>query len=451
MARTRAQLRELTVAQLGLPFISGTSNTSGGDTNTLKDTPDLQQYRDDALIGGWVFIADGEVSDGIDFRHLQITNSTQSSGTINFIPDLSGAPNGRAYEVLPFSAVAVHQAIDSAAHSLFDQGTLLREFWMRSIVVGSPIYNASFELWGTGVALEGWTGAGAGVVQTRERNSGNIGLSETSMGLVSGSSSEGRLQLDHPWRRYLFDMKGGALTFYCWVKSSTTSHARIGLGNGSTITYSDYHSGDGDWELLSVEYGSDVTDTDLIPLLSVATTAKSYFADCWISGGKLITEYPWPIVVAPDGPSTIRYAMPGIDKSGKTGDLLQFGHYRSLLDWQFYKSHEMSFPSATTSQRASLILPPGMPNGARLRIMAEGPFTLLDAETETMEVTLPESELVAKSAAKALLERQLLNVNLSTRKKYIERMMLLERDIDILSDGHGQAANVATFGPMMDY
>jgi len=447
MARTRAQLRELTVAQLGLPFISGTSDTDTGDTNTLVDTPDLQQYRDDALIGGWVFISDGSPN----FRHLQITNSTQSSGSVNFIPTLSANVRGRTYEVLPFSAIAVHQAIDSAAHSLFDQGALLREFWMRSIVVGSPIYNSSFELWGGTTAVDGWIAAGAGVAQTRERDSGNIGLSETSMGLASASGSEGRLQLDHPWRRYLFDMKGGTLTFYCWVKSSTTSHARIGLSNGSSITYSDYHSGDGDWELLSVELNSDVTDTDLIPLLAVATTATSYFADCWISGGGLVTEYPWPIVVAPDGPSTIRYAMPGIDKSGKTGSLLQLGNYKSLLDWQFYKSHEMSFPSATTSQRASLILPPGMPSGARLRIMAEGPFTLLDAETETMEVTLPESELVAKSAAKALLERQLLSVNLSTRKMYLERMMLLERDIDILSDGHGQAANVATFGPMMDY
>ena len=156
-------------------------------------------------------------------------------------------------------------------------------------------------------------------------------------------------------------------------------------------------------------------------------------------------------MVAPDGPETIRYAVPSVSRDGKLGDMIQVGQYKSILAWQFYKSHEMSFPSATTSQRASLILPPGMPDGARLRIMASGPFTLLDAETETMEVTLPESELVAKAAAKALLERQLLSVNLSTRKKYIERMALLERDIDILSDGHGQAANVATFGPMMDY
>jgi hypothetical protein len=256
-------------------------------------------------------------------------------------------------------------------------------------------------------------------------------------------------------------MKGGTLTFYCWVKSATGSHARIGLGNHPNavsasltgITYSDYHSGDNDWELLSVEYKSDVTDTDLVPILYVATGTDvfSYFADCWISGGGHVTEYPWPIQVAPDGPSTIRYATGGIDRSGKQGDLIQVGQYKSLLDWQFYKSHEMSFPSATTSQRASLILPSGLPHGARLRIMAEGPFTLLDAETETMEVTLPESELVAKAAAKALLERQLLSVNLSTRKMYIERIMLLERDIDILSDGHGQAANVATFGPMMEY
>ena len=447
MARTRAQLRELVVAQLGLPFISGTSDTDAGDSNTLVDTPDLQQYRDDALIGGWVFVSDGSPN----FRDLQITNSTQSSGSVNFIPALSANVRGRTYEILPFSAKAVHQSIDSAAHSLFDQGSLLREFWMKSIVVGSPIYNSSFELWGGTTAVDGWIAGGAGVAQTRERDSGNIALSETSMGLASGSGSEGRLQLDHPWKRYLFDSKGNTVTLYCWVKSSTTNHARIGWNNGSSITYSDYHSGDGDWELLSVEYSSSVTDTDLAPLLSVATTATSYFADCWMSGGGTISEYPWPIVVAPDGPETIRYAVPSVSRDGKLGDMIQVGQYKSILDWQFYKSHEMSFPSATTSQRASLILPPGMPDGARLRIMASGPFTLLDAETETMEVTLPESELVAKAAAKALLERQLLSVNLSTRKKYIERMALLERDIDILSDGHGQAANVATFGPMMDY
>ena len=121
MARTRAQLRELTVAQLGLPFISGTSDSSGGDTNTLVDTPDLQQYRDDALIGGWVFISDGSPN----FRDLQITDSSQSAGSVDFIPTLSAAPTGRTYEVLPFSATAVHQSIDSAAHSLFDQGSLL--------------------------------------------------------------------------------------------------------------------------------------------------------------------------------------------------------------------------------------------------------------------------------------------------------------------------------------
>ena len=118
MARTRAQLRELVVAQLGLPFISGTSDTDAGDSNTLVDTPYLQQYRDDALIGGWVFVSDGSPN----FRDLQITNSTQSSGSVNFIPALAANVRGRTYEILPFSAKAVHQSIDSAAHSLFDEG-----------------------------------------------------------------------------------------------------------------------------------------------------------------------------------------------------------------------------------------------------------------------------------------------------------------------------------------
>jgi hypothetical protein len=154
MARTRTQIRQLTVQQLGLPFIEGTSGT--GTVTTLVDTPDLSQFRDDALIGSWIYISDGSPN----FRDLQITDSAQSTGTLTFIPELSAVTSARTYEVLPFSATAIHQSIDTSLTQLYDMGLLVREFTFRGIVVGSPLYNANFELWSTTTTVDGWGGEG---------------------------------------------------------------------------------------------------------------------------------------------------------------------------------------------------------------------------------------------------------------------------------------------------
>ena len=444
MARTRTQIRQLTVQQLGLPFISGTSGT--GTTTTLVDTPDLAQYRDDALIGSWVYISDGSPN----LRDLQITDSAQSTGTVTYIPALSAAPDGRTYEILPFSATAVHQSIDTSLTQLYDMGLLVREFTFRGIVVGSPLYNANFELWATTTAVDGWVSDGAGVTQARERGtSANIAGSETSMKLVSNSGSEGRLSLNDPYRRFLWDMKGNTIKFYCWVKSSTASHARIGISNGSSITYSDYHPGDGDWNLLKAEYTSALSDTALFPTLAVANTNAAYFSDSWMQGGGDITEYPWPIPLAPDGPSSMALSYQSYDSTNALGTMKQGGGRRPIIDWNYVTDHTYSFPNATSLQRGILILPPGLPHGDRLIMQCVGPFTLPTADSEAVEVTLPESLMVAKMAARSLLERRLLQLPMSTRRVYEEMMQRLASDVGALSSGHGQSSDVVSFGPAM--
>ncbi len=450
MARTRTQIRQLIVVQLGLPFVEGTTNSGDGTTSTLVDTPDLSQFRDDALIGSWVYVSDGADSD-VGLRDLQITDSVQSTGTLTFIPNVTNTTGirGRTYEILPFSSTAIHQSIENSLDQLYDMGLLVREFTFRGIVVGSPIYNANFELWSTTTTVDGWGGAGAGVTQARERNSAHIAGSETSMKLVSNSGSEGRLVLSEPWKRYLWDMKGNNLKFYCWVKSDTSSHARIGISNGSSVTYSDYHSGDGDWNLLMVEYSSALSDTDLFPCLVVANTDAAYFSDCWIQGAGDITEYPWPIVLAPDGPNAMAIASQNVNDTDALGSLKQLGRRQTVNNWQYILDHTYSFPSATSLQRGTLILPLGLPHGERMLMQCTGPFTLPTADSEAVEVTLPESLMLAKMAARSLLERRLLQLPLSTRRVYEDMMQRLASDVGALSSGHGQSSDVISFGPVM--
>jgi len=448
MARTRTQIRQLIVVQLGLPFVEGTS--TGGTLSTLIDTPDLKQFRDDALIGSWVYVSDGTDSD-VGLRDLQITDSVQSTGTLTFIPpveELAGI-QGRTYEILPFSSTAIHQSIENSLDQLYDMGLLVREFTFRGIVVGSPLYNANFELWSTTATVDGWGGAGEGVTQTRERSAEHLAGSETTMGLVSNSSSEGRLVLADPWKRYLWDMKGNNIKFYCWVKSNFSSHARIGISNGSSITYSDYHSGDDDWNLLMVEYTSSLSDTDLFPCLAVADTRSAYFADSWMQGGGDITEYPWPITLAPDGPNAMSLVSQGVNTNDAVANMKQLGRRQTVNNWQYILDHTYSFPSATSIQRGTLILPLGLPHGDRMLMQCTGPFTLPTADSEAVEVTLPESLMLAKMAARSLLERRLLQLPMSTRRVYEDMMQRLASDVGALSSGHGQSSDVVSFGPAM--
>ena len=58
MARTRTQLRQLTVEQLEVPQITGTAEGSGSSTSTLKDN-DLQRFGDNDLIGAWMYLSSG--------------------------------------------------------------------------------------------------------------------------------------------------------------------------------------------------------------------------------------------------------------------------------------------------------------------------------------------------------------------------------------------------------
>ena len=95
------------------------------------------------------------------------------------------------------------------------------------------------------------------------------------------------------------------------------------------------------------------------------------------------------------------------------------------------------------------MLPHGLPHGDRLIMQCVGPFTLPTADSEAVEVTLPESLMVAKMAARSLLERRLLQLPLSTRRVYEEMMQRLAGDVGALSSGHGQSSDVVSFGPAM--
>jgi len=63
------------------------------------------------------------------------------------------------------------------------------------------------------------------------------------------ASHSGIYNKEHLYKEFT----GRTVAFGCWVKTSTASHVRLAVNDGS-ITYSNYHSGSGSWEWLELTY-----------------------------------------------------------------------------------------------------------------------------------------------------------------------------------------------------
>ena len=439
MARTYTQIRQLTVQQTGLFWLTGTAD-SGSGTSVLTDDA-LTRYADDRLNGHHILLTSGSPT----FTELFITKFFQADGDCLFRPEEGSEVDGLTYEILPFSGTDVLYAVQDSILRLYDQGLLSRHLWMR-MMGGSPIYNADFSYWTSSTAVDGWTATDVSVA--RERASANLALSETSVRLHTAA---GHLDLDAQWQRYLNDFKGYTVTLYCWVKTAAASNARIALYDGSTVNYSSYHGGDGDWELLHVEVGTANTDTEFGPRLYIDTTSEAYFSLPWLKGGPTVRAYPFPHPVMPDGPYEVQASRVDIDENeiaaGRgLGTLRQFGPHRSIVGHRTVKHHDEN----TTTQVGLLDLsrsrrPPS--DGLLLSLRGDGPLTVPTAalSTDNIEVTESESLLLATTAAIILLEKAAAGAPSATRRTYGDRIAELREQAGVLAIGAGESRDAAIY------
>tara|TARA_Y100000310_G_C20686505_1_gene819366 strand:+ start:1716 stop:3029 length:1314 start_codon:yes stop_codon:yes gene_type:complete len=433
----------MTIQQTGLFWTTGTADT-GGSTSVLTDAA-LTRWATDSLNGHHILVTSGSPT----YTELFITKFFQDDGDCLFRPEEGAALDALTYEILPFSGTDILRAVQDSILTLYDQGLLSRNLWMR-MMGGSPIYNADFSYWTSSTAVDGWTVTDAAVA--RERASANLALSETSVRL---HTEAGHLDLDAQWQRYLNDFKGSTVTLYCWVKTSAASNARIALYDGSTINYSAYHGGDGDWELLHVEVSTENTDTEFEPRLYIDTTSEAYFNFPWVRGGlrlrPRVTTYPFAHQVMPDGPYEIKTAVfdyldDEIASGRGLGTLRQLGPQRNITEYRVIKHHDEN----TTTQVGLLDLsksrrPPT--DGLILLLRGDGPLTVPTSalSTDNLEVTESESLLLATTAAITLLEKSAAGSPSSTRRTYATRIAELRQQAGVLSMGAGESRDAATY------
>jgi hypothetical protein len=415
-------MRELVVRQTQLPFIAatGTANT----VTTVTDVDELGRFADNELIGAHVYLPDAT------FKHRRATDNVQSTGVVTFIPS---ATADNKYEILPWPADAIHDAIIDSLNYAYDRGILVRKFWVKA-VTGSPIYNGDFTYWTGAAALDGWNAVTTTLSRLTADADKFIGERVARLG-----TGDGTVQLAQRWRRFLSDFAPGAVTLRAWVRCLTGSVARINLaGDGFTTGSSAYHSGDGDWELLSKEVTLADTSIHLYPELERGAAGNADFGEIWIEGSHVPDVHPFPIDLAPYGPKSIYIGPMGVDESNLRANVNP-RNLRPWNEWRWVRYHE-----ETTNEEIGLIVwTKKPPAGYRMWIEVDGPVTAPTADTDVLELNTIEAILIAKMAALKLVEIKVLTASALMAQKLLQTAAQLARDVERLSEGKGAATRAA--------
>ena len=413
MGQTRTQLRQLTAKEMRLNILrTGTADT-GGSTTTLKDAP-LQTVPDDFFNGAHLLLTSGSPT----YTELLITDFVGSTGVCTFRPALSAAPDALTYEILPCPAARVHSTIDDTLVELAAEQVLLRTFWTRGIVAGSPAYNADFGYWPEPLTSpHGYTVSSG----TASKQTSITGISDYNMQLIAGT-----VVVADPYRRFFLDFAGETVYFNCWVYATGASQARISLTVDGTTNYSSYHDGDSGWQLLSVEVALGTDIESIVP--TFVTSGTSYFSDWSVYGsGARVSEHPWTYALAQTGPEEVRVSS-RVERGGSPPVLRQQPTRKTTAEFSYHVDEGLTLDRATAWLRLTRAR-----NGSRLWCRASAPLSLPTSNSSIVEVTPMEARLVAKRAAVKLLQDLMQYAGPDLAKQAENRIAQLTGDINRLT------------------
>jgi hypothetical protein len=420
-------------------YMTGTTDSSGNAVGSVVDTG-LQRFNNEQIVGKSFYFSGGTPSPDT----VIVESFTQSTGKAVIRPDLAAAPNSEVFYLLPYRKSIIENAVADAIYFLHDSGDLIREILMYGYVAGSPIYNAGFDYWTSSTTPDGWSRNGSGTLGKATAGANTFNSRQS----LTLSTTADYVKLDEPWKSWLEDFKGGTVRFYCPVKASNASHARIAVYDGTTIHYSSYHSGGGSREILDTgEIQISATATDLEIRLYNDSTNAVYFGDSWIEGSSVgVRELP----VALDYASNIS-VVEALQSARPTDTLV--GRYRHMgrgqtiydVNMAEHADHELS-----TKYGILEFIGRGKPaNGRRLKITASGQLSFPSTDTGIIEVTKTEELMLAQLAAALLLEGDAYSRGEAVAADLRATALDLRGKVGMLSNGIGKKRQAPTLARSM--
>jgi hypothetical protein len=226
-------------------FWSSTT-TSGGSSTTVIDT-ELKAKAND-----WIADAPQEMYDRItsgtyDGEERKISSLDNTSGTLTTLAHGGTIATSVTYEVHRlFSASEKRRALIYAARHSFP--SLYRVVRDENLTIGNWLRDPGFEWSWTTSALNTYWVAST-VTQAKNTTAPYYSRGSTSLKLSTAAGYSYQSNTQNP---DLMDLAGQSVTFKADVWSDVASDTRLQIYDGTTTTYSDYHTGDNAKANLSV-------------------------------------------------------------------------------------------------------------------------------------------------------------------------------------------------------
>lgn len=418
MATARSLLRQLVAQELGTPSwmldlsTSGAGNVGG---TTVVDAS-LGGMGNDRLEDWWVQIRSG-TNDG---EARQVSDFVSSGGTITVREAFTAQVGaGVTFELHRYSPRRLHEAINQAMRECY----ALRHLYVargraESIIVDNLLLNSDFE---TGT-FTSWTLGGAGAAQAADPDLYWHGArsAQITAGAGAAATLSQAINASPAWAN-IREPGGRRFFFWAWVYATAADTARLQLTDGTDTESSSYHSGNDGWELLEVSItpGNNIGTVTAQFQVAASGVARIDAASLHVAGHPLL-----------------RYALPSdIDNVGavsiQTDRFLRDSPYRHL-------------PSAYITEEnnaRSLVLPPGLPPGHRIRMEGRIVLTAISnaesatAEDTTTEIDSPRTRLLVLKAAELVLRWEAAEAPMGERAGYVERAKEMRAYYDAEAQG----------------
>ena len=410
---------------------SGVGNAGG---TTLVDATDGVNYQNDYFNYWWALITSG-TNDG---EVRRVSDFVKSTGTITVESAYTAQVAGSVtYELMQYHPTdLVRWALNQALLEIFPD--VRKSILNEDLVAGNALPNGAMEDFITSATLpDYWALVGAGATSAKDTSNKRRGLSSASL---VRAGTDCYLHCSQAQWPSLLDMAGETVWFEGWCKTSTASVARLGVSvDGGTPTYSSYHTGGGQYELLRVEKAIGDTATQISFRCYVDTSdATAYWDDVRVLSGRVSTlvlpsaferKVPTSVMV-----QRVGYASTNEEPCDDRGETYPF----QTWPWVDYDDDH-------DNDRLLLRFTKVPAQGYRLRLRGDEYLATLSADTDTVRIEAGQLNMLYAYAAYRLYSRVAGSPEVSgnSRKEFEEKAEYKFKEYNYLRLRHAQILPLA--------
>jgi len=378
--------------------LTGTTTSDGNAGGTTLVCSALANKGDNYYNDWWVKITSGTYINAIQ----QVSGFAQSTGTCTMYVSFGGQiVSGVTFELHQMNPnlkkaglnAAITDCLENIAIAL-DDHSLTSNDWLP---------NGDFEDWASSSNPDHWTLT----TLTAAKSTTTLGYGTYSLKLTRAGADGSLACTSTNWSR-LRDLAGQTVEFWCWVKASSASQARLSISDGITTTYSPtYHTGGGNWELLKVQgVALDADAASISASLLVTTTSGDVYFDKARLLGPNNYEYRLPSCFA-ENPRQLL-----LQTSGDADDIGEMGPLVELHNWQIVEE-------GTTRW---LKLGDALPSNRKMVLRGVQKFTSLTNWTDSIGADKPRTSIICAYALYWIYRSLWANASAQNRTIYNQAM-----------------------------